>query len=475
MKATEKEFGALDILVNNAGIQHVAKIEDFPIEKWDAIIAINLSSSFHTIRAAMPGMKARKWGRIINIASAHGLVASGEKGAYVAAKHGLVGLTKVVAIEAANDGVTCNAICPGWVLTPLVQQQVDARAKAEGPVSAGSQDRAGIGEATDASVLDAGEHRRAGGVSRRRRRLDHHRLRVFDRRRLDGPVIGLIARALGREPAPRPDAPKRINLALQGGGAHGAFTWGVLDHLLDDGRLSFDGISGTSAGAVNAVMLADGLRRGGPDEARKRLDDFWRAASLGGDLPAVQRAVTDRLFSLLPAEGLPAQTWFSAWSRLLSPYDFNPLNINPLKDLIERFVDFERLRADPRELFIAATNVQTGQLHVFTRDNISAEAVMASACLPTIFRAVEIDGVPYWDGGYLGNPVIFPFFRSTETEDVLIVQINPVIRKKVPHSNRDILSRVQEISFNSSLHGRIARHRFHQPADRRRPIAARQR
>ncbi|MGI8526845.1 MAG: patatin-like phospholipase family protein [Pseudolabrys sp.] len=264
-------------------------------------------------------------------------------------------------------------------------------------------------------------------------------------------MIGVIARALSREPAPRPDTAKRVNLALQGGGAHGAFTWGVLDHLLADGRLSFDGISGTSAGAVNAVMLADGLGRGGPEEARKRLDDFWRAASLGGDLPAVQRAVTDRLFSLLPAEGLPVQTWFSAWSRLLSPYDFNPLNINPLKDLIERFVDFGKLRADPRELFIAATNVQTGQLHIFTRDNISAEAVMASACLPTVFRAVEIDGVPYWDGGYLGNPVIFPFFRSTATEDVLIVQINPTIRKKVPHSNRDIFSRVQEISFNASL------------------------
>jgi 3-hydroxybutyrate dehydrogenase len=132
VQATEKELGSLDILVNNAGIQHVAKIEDFPVEKWDAVIAINLSSSFHTIRAAMPGMKARKWGRIINIASAHGLVASREKVAYVAAKHGLVGLTKVVAIEAANDGVTCNAICPGWVLTPLVQQQIDARARAAG-------------------------------------------------------------------------------------------------------------------------------------------------------------------------------------------------------------------------------------------------------------------------------------------------------------------------------------------------------
>jgi 3-hydroxybutyrate dehydrogenase len=132
VKAAEREFGALDILVNNAGIQHVAKVEDFPIDKWDAVIAVNLSSSFHTIRAALPGMKARKWGRIINIASAHGLVASAEKAAYVAAKHGIMGLTKVVAIEAANDGITCNAICPGWVLTPLVQKQIDARAKAGG-------------------------------------------------------------------------------------------------------------------------------------------------------------------------------------------------------------------------------------------------------------------------------------------------------------------------------------------------------
>lgn len=132
VRATEKEFGSLDVLVNNAGIQHVANIEDFPAEKWDAIIAINLSSSFHTIRAAMPGMKARKWGRIVNIASAHGLVASAQKVAYVAAKHGIVGLTKVVALESANDGVTCNAICPGWVLTPLVQKQIDDRAKASG-------------------------------------------------------------------------------------------------------------------------------------------------------------------------------------------------------------------------------------------------------------------------------------------------------------------------------------------------------
>lgn len=244
---------------------------------------------------------------------------------------------------------------------------------------------------------------------------------------------------------------KRINLALQGGGAHGAFTWGVIDHLLEDGRIAVEGISGTSAGAVNAVMLADGLNRGRPDEARKRLAEFWRAASLGGDLPAVQRAVTDKLFALWPGEGSPTFNWLSAWSQQLSPYDLNPLNINPLKDLIERFVDFDGLRKDGRPIFIAATNVQTGKLHIFPKDKISAEAVMASACLPAVFQAVEIDGVPYWDGGYLGNPVIFPFFRSTQTEDVLIVQINPLMRKKIPQSTREIMGRVNEITFNSAL------------------------
>jgi NTE family protein len=157
------------------------------------------------------------------------------------------------------------------------------------------------------------------------------------------------------------------------------------------------------------------------------------------------------VFSLLPGEGSPTQEWFTAWSRYLSPYDVNPLNINPLKDLIERFVDFEGLRADTRQIFIAATNVQTGRLHIFPREKISAEAVMASACLPAVFRAVEIDGVPYWDGGYLGNPVLYPFFRSTGTEDVLIVQINPLVRKKIPSSTRDIMSRVNEITFNSAL------------------------
>ncbi len=261
VKETQQTFGALDILVNNAGIQHVAKIEDFPADKWDAVIAINLSSSFHAIKAAIPGMKARKWGRIINIASAHGLVASGEKVAYVAAKHGLVGMTKVVAIEAANDGVTCNAICPGWVLTPLVQKQVDARAKASGQSDEQAKVALRLREAADAPVQLAGQYRCARRVPRLRRRRDHHGIGLLDRRRLDR-AVNFFARTFGREENPQPSGPKRINLALQGGGAHGAFTWGVLDHLLEDGRLAIDGISGTSAGAINAVMLADGLARG---------------------------------------------------------------------------------------------------------------------------------------------------------------------------------------------------------------------
>jgi NTE family protein len=252
---------------------------------------------------------------------------------------------------------------------------------------------------------------------------------------------------------PRPGSgAKKVNLALQGGGAHGAFTWGVLDLLLEDGRLQVEGISGTSAGAVNAVLLADGLARGGPEAARERLAAFWRAASIGGNLPPLQRAVLDRLLAFAPINHMPMHLWMGALSRFLSPYDFNPLNINPLKDLIERFVDFEALRASTAlQLFVSATNVHTGRLHVFRRDRISADVVMASACLPYLFRAVEIDGVPYWDGGYLGNPVIFPFFRTTESEDVIVVQINPVVRDTTPTSSREIMDRLNEITFNSSL------------------------
>jgi NTE family protein len=245
---------------------------------------------------------------------------------------------------------------------------------------------------------------------------------------------------------------KKINLALQGGGAHGAFTWGVLDSLLADPRLEIEGISGASAGAINAVMLADGLARGGPQEARKRLADLWRAVSSNGDLSDLERTVTNRLLSFVPYNGSPAQAWLDTLSRFWSPYEFNPLNINPLKNLVERFVDFDALRAcGGLKLFVSATNVFTGRLRIFPREKITAEVVMASACLPMVFQAVEIDGIPYWDGGYMGNPAIFPFFRATDTEDVLIVAINPLERRQTPRTQNEILNRIDEITFNSSL------------------------
>jgi NTE family protein len=245
---------------------------------------------------------------------------------------------------------------------------------------------------------------------------------------------------------------KKINLALQGGGAHGAFTWGVIDHLLEDGRIHIAGVSGTSAGAMNAVMLADGLARGGGEEARKRLAEFWRAASIGGNLPGPQRAVLDRLLALMPVEASPVRFMVDTMSRVLSPYDLNPLNINPLKGLIERFVDFDAIRAfKDLDIFISATNVHSGRLRVFTREEMSADVVMASAALPLVFRAVEIDGEPYWDGGFTGNPAILPLIEANEIDDVLVVQISPLSRNVTPTSARDIVHRVNEITFNSSL------------------------
>jgi NTE family protein len=245
-------------------------------------------------------------------------------------------------------------------------------------------------------------------------------------------------------------ASKRVNLALQGGGAHGAFTWGVLDQLLADGRIAIDSISGASAGAVNAVMLADGLARGGPEEARQRLADFWRAASFGGTLPDLQREAFERLFAFMPRQS--SVPWLGALSRYWSPYDLNPLNINPLKALIEHHVDFALVRGDTRrELFISATNVHSGEQRVFSRAEMSAEVVMASACLPLMFQAVEIDGVPYWDGGYTSNPSVLPFLRTTSTEDVLIVQINPIERDGPPTRARDIVTRLHEVTFNAPL------------------------
>jgi NTE family protein len=268
------------------------------------------------------------------------------------------------------------------------------------------------------------------------------------------PVRKIIEAVLPGRGGAAPAGPpvKRINLALQGGGAHGAFTWGVLEHLLGDERLQIEGVSGTSSGGMNAIMLTDGLARGGRAEAQKRLADFWRSVSSTGDLPPMQRAVMERLLAFTPVDGSPVQAWFDLMSRYFSPYDFNPLNINPLKDLVERFVDFKAVQSFPDiQLFISATNVQTGRVRIFPREKVTADAVMASACLPELFHAVEIDGVPYWDGGYLGNPVIFPFFGTTQTEDVLVVQINPLVRQKTPTSSAEILNRLNEITFNSPL------------------------
>jgi len=265
-------------------------------------------------------------------------------------------------------------------------------------------------------------------------------------------MIDFLTRAFGGAKSESPKAGKRINLALQGGGALGAFTWGVIDHLLEDGRLTVEGISGASAGAVNAIMLADGLARGGPEEARKRLTEFWRAASLGGNLPDVQRRAVDRLFSFWPIEGTPVGLWMQALTRYLSPYDFNPLNINPLKDLVGRFVDFEAVRAfNGLQLFVSATNVRTGELHVFRRAEMTADMIVASACLPHLFRAVEIGTEAYWDGGYVGNPALYPLIGATQTENLLLVQINPVKRKQIPKTQDEILARINEITFNSSL------------------------
>jgi len=245
---------------------------------------------------------------------------------------------------------------------------------------------------------------------------------------------------------------KKVNLALQGGGAHGAFTWGVLDRLLEDGRIAFDGISGTSAGAMNAVVLADGFARGGRDGARESLERFWRAVSDVGRYSPMQRTPIDMFMGNWSLDYSPTYIAFDLISRLVSPYDLNPLGINPLKDVLEEHVDFDRVRAcSLMRLFVSATNVQTGKVRVFRCPEITADVTMASACLPFLFKAVEVDGVPYWDGGYMGNPALHPFFYECTSPDILLVQINPVEREDTPTSAREILNRMNEITFNSSL------------------------
>lgn len=245
---------------------------------------------------------------------------------------------------------------------------------------------------------------------------------------------------------------KPVNLALQGGGAHGAFTWGVLDQLFEDGRVQIKAMSGTSAGAMNAVVAVDGLLANGPDGARAALETFWRRMSEQAKFSPIQRTPFDIWTGNWSLDRNPGYHILDATSRMFSPYQLNPFDLNPLRDLLEDCVDFERVRScEQVQLFVSATNVETGRVKVFGCFEMSADAVMASACLPNIYQAVEIDGVPYWDGGYMGNPSLFPFNQLTNCSDIVVVQINPIERKGTPKTAQEIQNRINEISFNSSL------------------------
>lgn len=245
---------------------------------------------------------------------------------------------------------------------------------------------------------------------------------------------------------------KAVNLALQGGGAHGAFTWGVLDYLFEEDRIWVEAISGTSAGAMNAVVAAQGMYDHGAAGAREALEDFWRAVSKAGKSSPIQRSPLDRLMGRWSLDMSPAYLWMDLMNRMTSPYDVNPFGLNPLRDLVQEFVDFEKVRdCEDLLLYLSATNVETGKVRVFHRDEITLDVVMASACLPFLFHAVEIGGVPYWDGGYMGNPAVYPLIYECDSRDVVILHINPLYRPEVPTDAFDIMNRVNEISFNSSL------------------------
>ena len=253
-------------------------------------------------------------------------------------------------------------------------------------------------------------------------------------------------------------AMRTLNLALQGGGSHGAFTWGVLDALLADDGIGFEGLSGTSAGAVNAVALASGYAKAvaaGHDPrqgARDSLARVWREISSWGTLGTMQQRMAGMLWGGLPPELAPANVMAKAWRSLLSPYQSNPLDINPLRDLLEREIDFEAIaRSHQLKVFVSATHVNTGRAVIFTGQQLTAQAVMASACLPMLFRPVEIDAESYWDGGYSVNPPLTPLIGHCDSRDLLLVQINPLKRDRVPQSSAQILDRINELTFNASL------------------------
>ena len=239
-------------------------------------------------------------------------------------------------------------------------------------------------------------------------------------------------------------SPRTLNLALQGGGAHGAFTWGVLDALLDAPNLEFEGLSGSSAGAMNAVVFADGWMKGGRDGARQGLADFWNEVSQ--QMPwGMMTKGEGHMISLSPASKMLAN-----WAAYFSPSQLNPWALNPLRDLLARQVDFERLRAhSPFKLFVGTTQANTGKLRIFREHELTVEMLLASACLPKIHHSIEIEGEPYWDGGYSANPAVFPLFYDCDSRDVLLVLLNPLQHKSTPHSMEEIESRIAELSFSA--------------------------
>jgi NTE family protein len=250
---------------------------------------------------------------------------------------------------------------------------------------------------------------------------------------------------------PRLEAePLLVDLALQGGGAHGAFTWGALERLLDEQRLEIEAISGTSAGAMNAAVLADGFAAGGAAGAKAALERFWRAVSQAALLSPFRRGPIDVLLGRWTLDSSPAFIALDLASRLLSPYDLN-LGANPLHDVLADCIDFARLATSPIKVFVTATNVRTGRGRVFRNPQLTPEVLLASACLPVLFQAIEIDGEAYWDGGYSGNPTLTPLVRDCESRDTILIAINPVERPGTPRSARDILNRLNEVSFNAVL------------------------
>lgn len=242
-----------------------------------------------------------------------------------------------------------------------------------------------------------------------------------------------------------------VDLALQGGGSHGAFTWGVLDRLLEEPWLRIDGISGTSAGAMNAVVLTDGYAKGSAEGARAALEQFWRAVSHAARFSPIRRSPLDILLGRWTLDNSPFFVAFDMAARLFSPYDLNPRGGNPLREILDECVDFERVGKSPIRLFVTATNVRTGRGRVFRNAEMTPDVLLASACLPTLFQAVEIDGEAYWDGGYSGNPTITPLVRECKSQDTLLVAVNPVEREGTPRSAREILDRLNEVSFNATL------------------------